>query len=151
MYKALHPSSMVPPGFAVVSASTSAGATTILVRSTVRESHCPSCGILSSWVHSSYWRRIGDLPLAGRAVKLLATVRRFRCKAIGCWQRIFTERFADGVFAPWARRTIRLDGLVHYLGLALGERPAAILFGASCCRSATTLCFASSGDAVVHR
>lgn len=127
MHKALHPSSMIPPGFAVVSASTGADGTTILVRSTPQESHCPSCGTLSSWVHSRYCRRIGDLPLAGRTVKLVATVRRFRCKAVGCGQSIFTERFADGVLAPWARRTGRLDGLVHHLGLALGGRPGASL------------------------
>lgn len=70
-------------------------------------------------------RRINDLPLAGRAVKLIATVRRFRCEAVRCGQNIFTERFADGVVAPWARRTGRLDGLVHHLGLALGGRSAA--------------------------
>lgn len=127
MHKALHPSSIVPPGFAVVSAATGADGTTILVRSALRESHCPSCGTLSSWVHSRYGRRIADLPLAGRSVQLVATVRRFRCKAIGCGQSIFAERFADGVVAPWARRTGRLDGLVHHLGLALGGRPGASL------------------------
>jgi hypothetical protein len=42
-----------------------------------------------------------------------------------CWRRIFTERFSDGVLAPWARRTGRLDYVVHHLGLALGGRPAA--------------------------
>lgn len=29
------------------------------------------------------------------------------------------------MLAPWARRTARLDHIVHYLGLALGGRPAA--------------------------
>lgn len=100
MHKALHPSSMVPPGFAVVSASTGADGTTILIRSRLRESHCPSCGTLSYRIHSRYCRRIGDLPLAGQAVKLVATVCRFRFKAVGCGQSIFTERFADGVLAP---------------------------------------------------
>ncbi|QDM15538.1 hypothetical protein FNL56_06160 [Tardiphaga sp. vice304] len=27
--------------------------------------------------------------------------------------------------APWARRTIRLDFVIHHFGLALGGRPAA--------------------------
>jgi transposase len=40
-------------------------------------------------------------------------------------RRIFTERFDDGALAPWARRTARLDLVVHHLGLALGGRPAA--------------------------
>jgi hypothetical protein len=60
-------------------------------------------------------------------VKLIATVRRFRCEAVRCGQSIFAERFANNTVAPWARRTGRLDGLVHHLGLALGGRPAASL------------------------
>lgn len=82
MHKALHPSSMVPPGFAVVSASTGADGTTILVRSTLRENHCPSCGTLSSWVHSRYCRRIGDLPLAAFAAKPLDVGRAFSPNAL---------------------------------------------------------------------
>src|ERR1022692_2075353 len=51
--------------------------------------------------------------------------RPFRCDAALCGRQIFTERFADGVLAPSARRTTRLDCIVHHLGLALGGRPAA--------------------------
>lgn len=51
--------------------------------------------------------------------------RRFRCDAVLCGRQIFTERFAEGVPAPSARRTARLDAIVHHLGLALGGRPAA--------------------------
>jgi transposase len=63
--------------------------------------------------------------MAGRWVQLIAYVRRFRCCAVRCGQGIFAERFAAGVLAPWARRTGRLEELVHHLGLALGGRPAA--------------------------
>ena len=38
---------------------------------------------------------------------------------------MFTERFDADAFAPWARRTARLDHIVRQLGLALGGRPAA--------------------------
>lgn len=62
MQKALLPSSMVPPGFAVVSASTSANSTTIVVRSALRENYCARCGTLISRVHSRYGRRIADIP-----------------------------------------------------------------------------------------
>jgi transposase len=51
--------------------------------------------------------------------------RRFYCNAVLCGRRIFTERFGDGLLAPWARRTARLDHIVHHLGIALGGRPAA--------------------------
>jgi transposase len=125
MQKALRTSSIIPSGFAVTGSSISDEGATVLVRSTSPSSHCPSCGTTSGRVHSRYHRRIADLPLAGRPVKLIATVRRFRCDAVRCGRSIFTERFADGTVAPWARRTGRLDGLVHHLGLALGGRPAA--------------------------
>ncbi|MGY4412401.1 transposase [Bradyrhizobium sp. LB7.1] len=61
----------------------------------------------------------------GRPVRLVVVARRFRCVTVMCGRRIFTERFDDGALAPWARRTARLDLLVHHLGLALGGRPAA--------------------------
>ena len=125
MQKALRPSSIIPPSFAVEGSWITDGDATVKVRSISRSSHCPSCGTVSSRVHSHYRRQINDLPLAGRSVKLIATVRRFRFEAVRCGQSIFAERFLDGVVAPWARRTGRLDGLVHYLGLALGGRPAA--------------------------
>ena len=79
----------------------------------------------SGRIHSRYLRRVADLPLAGRPVRLVVMARRFRCRSDLCGRRIFTERFDDGVLAPWARRTGRLDYVIHHLGLALGGRPAA--------------------------
>jgi hypothetical protein len=149
MQKTLRPSSVIPPGFAIAPSSVADDGATILVRSTSPTSQCPSCGSVSCRVHSRYRRHISDLPLAGRPVKLMADVRRVRCEAVRCGQRIFAERFTDGVVAPWARRIGRLETLVHHLGLALGGRPVAS--GGSCCRSATTRCSASCDAGVAHR
>ena len=63
--------------------------------------------------------------MAGRRVVLVLQARRFRCDAVQCARRIFTERFDDNILKPWARRTARLDQIVHCLALALGGRPAA--------------------------
>jgi transposase len=71
---------------------------------------------------------IGDgshLPLEGRQVRLVVVARRFRCDAPSCPRAIFTERFDKDVLAPWARQTLRLESVVHWLELALGGRPAA--------------------------
>ena len=125
MQNALRPSSLVPAGFAVTSAASAGPVTIVEVRSTGASSRCPACGAASRRVHSRYRRRIVDLPMAGRSVELVATMRRFRCEAVLCERSIFTERFDDCVLAPWGRRTARLDGLVHHLGLALGGRPGA--------------------------
>jgi transposase len=70
---------------------------------------------------------VTDLPLSGRIVQLMVIARRFRCEAVLSGRQIFTERFPDGVLASSARRTTRLDCIVHHLGLALGGRPAASL------------------------
>src|SRR3974390_1334076 len=121
----LRPSALVPNGFAVESAICDGDATLITVRPTSRTSACPRCGTRSERIHSRYLRRATDLPLAGRPGRLRAVARRFRCDAALCGRRIFTERFEGGVLEPWARRTARLDYVVHHLGLALGGRPAA--------------------------
>lgn len=66
-----------------------------------------------------------DLPIANRPVQIVIQARRFHCDAVICSRRIFAERFDKNVLAPWARRTARLDHIVHCLGLALSGRPAA--------------------------
>lgn len=90
-----------------------------------RGCRCPGCGTASHRVHSRYSRTITDLPCAGRRIKLHLTVRRFVCNVVHCRRKIFAERFGDGVIRPMARRTSRLETLVHHLALALGGRPAA--------------------------
>jgi transposase len=55
----------------------------------------------------------------------MVLARRFYCNAVLCGRRVFAERFDPDVLAPWARRTSRLEYIVHHLGLALGGRPAA--------------------------
>lgn len=125
MGQALRPSSLVPRGFAVDAAHRESDATLITIRPLSMTSACPGCGTRSARIHSRYQRRLADLPLAGKPVRLVVRVRRFHCDAVLCGRRIFTERFDKNVLAPWARRTVRLDDIVHHLGLVLGGRPAA--------------------------
>jgi len=125
MPRSLRPSTFVPPGFHVENAVQDGGIAIITVRPTSKKSGCPSCAVIAERVHSHYLRRLADLPLAGRQVRLVVIARRFRCDVASCRRAIFTERFSADVLAPWARRTARLDCLVHHLGLALGGRPAA--------------------------
>ena len=125
MQHALRSSALVPDGFLVESATCDVGIALITIRPVCKTSSCPKCGAISDRIHSRYLRRVADLPLAGRPVRLVLVARRFRCGAVLCGRQIFTERFAGNVLAPWARRTARLDYVVHHLGLALGGRPAA--------------------------
>jgi len=121
----LRSSSLVPRGFAVDSISSDGSGLAITLRSASSRSTCPGCGRKSGRMHSRYRRRLADLPVAGRPVRLVIIARRFRCDAANCERRIFAERFDAEVLAPRARRTARLDHIVHHLGLALGGRPAA--------------------------
>lgn len=124
MHRSLRSSALIPPGLIVDQIHADPQQVTITVHSGYRSGVCRSCGTISSHVHSHYLRRVVDLPLAGRPVQFLIRARRFRCDALQCGQRIFTERFAPDVIARHARRTARLERIVHHLGLALGGRPA---------------------------
>lgn len=90
-------------------------------------SACPGCGTRSGRIHGRYHRRLADMPTTGRRVELVLRARRFFCDAVLCGRRVFTARFDPKVLVPWARRTARLDQIIHHLGLALGGRPAAAL------------------------
>jgi transposase len=125
MQPAFRVSALFPRGFVVESAVCEGVGTLITVRAVSRVSTCPGCGTSSGRVHCRYRRRLADLPIAGRPVRMVVMARRFHCDAVLCGRRIFTERFDRDVLAPWARRTARLDHIVHYLGLALRGRPAA--------------------------
>ena len=85
---------------------------------------CPCCGRPSRRVHSRYQRRLADLPAHGRWVEMVVATRRFRCAHADCARRIFAERLDPGTAASHGRRTDRLEGVVHHLGMALGGRPA---------------------------
>ena len=118
-------SELLPTGFCAVGALSQGGSAVLTIRAMSANSACPSCGAVSDRVHSRYPRRLADLPIAGRRAVLMLQARRFRCVAVLCERRIFTERFDDSILKPWARRTARLDQVVHCLALALGGRPAA--------------------------
>jgi transposase len=123
----LRPSAIVPSGFRADRISIDGNTTIIEARAVASTGQCLECGAISARVHSHYQRRLADLPLAGRVVRMSLMARRFRCMTASCRRNIFTERFGDDVLAPRARRTARLDGLVHHLALVLGGRPAANL------------------------
>jgi transposase len=125
MRQAFRASALVPRGFVVEETISDGAKLLIAVRPVAKTSTCPGCCRPSARVHSRYCRSLADLPTAGRRVRLIAHVRRFYCDTVLCGRRIFAERFDDDVLAPRARRTSRLEHIVHHLALALGGRPAA--------------------------
>jgi transposase len=119
-------SKLVPSGFVVDSVAIDADRFVILIRASAPTCRCPLCGAICGRVHSRYQRNLADLPAAGRRTQLVLQARRFFCDAPACERRVFAERF-DRVVEPRARRTARLDDVVHCLAIALGGKPAAAL------------------------
>lgn len=112
-----------PEGLIIEAIEISDGLITVVARSLLRSSTCPGCGAVSSSVHSRYVRTLADLPSHGSAGRLLLQTRRFRCRSIGCFVKIFAKRFDPSIAQRFGRRTERLEGIVHHIGLALGGRP----------------------------
>ena len=115
--------SLAPCGLFIESAEPETSVLIILARPSSGTADCPLCGSASTRIHSTYQRSLADLPSHGRAVTIKLSTRRFRCALATCSRRIFTERLAATAGRPFARRTARLEGIVHHLGLALGGRP----------------------------
>lgn len=114
---------LVPKGLLVDGAAIGPDEMRIVARTGAATGVCPSCGVRSGATHSRYERVLTDFPAHGRVVRLRVRVRRFRCAQTSCPQKIFAERLDPSAAAPFARRTARLDDIVHHLGIALGGRP----------------------------
>lgn len=119
---------LLPPGLAVDRLLPIGDHLILETHSTSPSAHCPLCDQPSSRRHSSYRRRLADLPWQGRTVHLHLQVRRLRCLNDGCPRRVFAERLPE-VTAPMARRTLRLRDVQQDLGLALGGEPGSRLAG----------------------
>jgi len=100
---------------------------TVQIACVLESATCPLCQHSSERIHSSYGRRVADVPCGGRRVILALTVRKFVCHTLTCPQKLFTERLPDLV-QSYARMTNRLCEYLQTLGFAtcgqLGERLA---------------------------
>lgn len=115
--------SLTPNGLTVEQLEIGLDEIVAVARSPSRTASCPSCGSTSTQVHSRYQRSLADLPAHGRAVEIKVVVRRFRCRRPLCPRQIFAEQLGESIAMPFARRTSRMESVVHRLGLVLGGRP----------------------------
>jgi hypothetical protein len=79
------------------------------------------CGRSSMAVHDRYRRRPHDLPWRGHQVRLVVTVRRFRCRNLGCARRTFTEDLGDTRPARAQRTASATDLLIRFAHTTGGE------------------------------
>lgn len=89
---------------------------------------CPDCGVLSRARHSSYWRRLKDLPIQGRSVQLKLHVGRWRCRNPVCERKIFCQRL-PAVTGKYSQETKRFEEVAQVIGHALGGRAGERLSG----------------------
>jgi hypothetical protein len=92
----------------------------VIVHPTALDAACTACGERSSQIHSRYERRLLHLSSQGRLVRLQVQVRRFRCRNAGCARKILGEVLNADIAPKAARRTSRLEAIVHHIGIALG-------------------------------
>jgi transposase len=107
-----------------------------------QEPSCPRCGEVSRSRHSSYSRRLQDLPWQGVAVELWASAGRFRCRNSSCPRKIFCERLPQ-VARAYGRQTERVAEIVRLIGYVAGGLPGQRLLA--------RLAIAVSDDTVVRR
>ncbi|MFF9345390.1 ISL3 family transposase [Streptomyces sp. NPDC014773] len=85
---------------------------------------CTGCGRLSEWCHSRYVRRLADVSLGGRPVRIDLSVRRLYCENATCLKVTFAEQVA-GLTVRYQRRTPQLQRLVEDVGVVLAGRGGA--------------------------
>ena len=97
------------------------GAVVIAAHPRARGARCRRCNRVSTRVHSRYRRHLADLPVSGRPVEVMLTVRRFVCDHIDCSTCTFVEQ-VPGLTEPHARRSSGLQAALVAIGLALAGR-----------------------------
>ncbi|MBS1807645.1 MAG: ISL3 family transposase [Acidobacteria bacterium] len=114
----------------------------LVVHSIQVQVRCPKCACISSHLHSRYERTLADLPWEGIAVQIKLEARRFFCDQENCRQRIFCERLPE-LAARYARKTMRLNKTLQWLGLLVGGEAGA--------KVAAQLGFGVSADTLLRR
>ena len=89
------------------------------------KSNCPICGSVSHKIHSTYIRRLQDMPCAGMPVELSLELRKFFCNNPQCKRKIFAEPIEN--FRPYSRRTERAKELLIKIGMEVSSRKSSYL------------------------
>ena len=105
------------------------GVVVIAAHPRARGARCGRCGRVSTRVHSSYHRRLADLPIAGQRTELRLQVRRFFCDQDDCRADTFVEQ-VPGLTQRHAQRTAGAQDALIVIALALAGRAGSRLASA---------------------
>lgn len=119
-------SPLFPNGFIVCSQEVTPETVSIGLLATSTVGTCPVCQTPTSRTHSFYQRKLADLSMSGKQVKLLVRLRKFFCFLASCPRKVFAQT-CNLVFKPYARRLLRADQQIQAIGLQAGAKPGARL------------------------
>lgn len=88
----------------------------IFLKSMTHNHVCPKCEQTTKSYHSTYRRRIQDLPILGKSVYLNVTAYRYKCENSSCDQKVFSEELS-GFTGKYRRMTSRLEDFIISLAL----------------------------------
>ena len=95
----------------------------IKISSKQTEMCCPFCGQISKKVHSTYSRRIQDLPIQGMKVILVLNNRKIFCENQECEHVTFSERYS--FLSDKSKKTKRLEDEILRISLNMSSVAAA--------------------------
>lgn len=96
------------------------------LKSRTKINKCPKCGHESEQHHSTYKRKITDLPILGKSVVLLVTAYKYSCDNPECDQNVFCEELS-GFTGRYRRMTSRCEDLVKVISLNTSCEAASII------------------------
>ena len=115
---------LFPAGFQVLRTIVSQKVVELDLTFTTLVGNCPLCQTPSSRIHSRYRRRLKDLPMSGKPVKLTLWAHKFFCDQPCCPRKIFAQQ-VESALKPYAQRLNRVDDQAQSLGLLIGSKPGA--------------------------
>ena len=111
------------------------------LKSGTTESNCPVCSQKFTSYHSTYTRKVSDLPLLGRPVELQIIAYRYYCTNNTCAKKIFAEEL-EGFAGRYRRKTERLEKFIVTIATNTS------------CEGASRICkhmgVKVSGDSIIH-
>lgn len=88
-----------------------------------RRGKCPCCGKSSYRRHSTYVRRIRDIPFGEKLVTIIAIVSKYKCTTPDCHRKIFCEGLPF-LAGRYARFSLRMNRLIVEQSLDCSSRDA---------------------------
>jgi len=109
-------SEFYPAGLKIIKIKNAKKEIHISIKSQTHMQHCPSCNKECAEYHSTYRRKIQDLPILGKTVYIHLTAYRYYCRNSKCKQKVFCETVGS-FFGFYKRMTGRLEDFVIALSL----------------------------------